>query len=248
MRHRFSHSTSPLRNLQVILLTTGLAQLGSNVAVLDSGATACTVKSEGGVVGLTPSQSVFTGFDQSGRHLVGDADGRIHLFAYEPNSPSSGAGTSSAAAAFLAAARGFLANCCSACLRALWSTADALTGSLSVHPGLLYELGIFSPALSGGSSPEFLGADHTATLDFRWLSGGLFPVLLSSSPCWSTTDACSASCVHPRHLLPALSGGSTPEFLGAGPSATLDFRWLYSGLFLALLLALRARTAAITLR
>ena len=144
MRHRFSHSTSPLRNLQVILLTTGLAQLGSNVAVLDSGATACTVKSEGGVVGLTPSQSVFTGFDQSGRHLVGDADGRIHLFAYEPNSPSSGAGTSSAAAAFLAAARGFLANCCSACLRALWSTADALTGSLSVHPGLLYELGIFS--------------------------------------------------------------------------------------------------------
>ena len=104
------------------------------------------------------------------------------------------------------------------------------------------------PAPSGGSSPEFLGADHTATLDFRWLSGGLFPVLLSSSPCWSTTDACSASCVHPRHLLPALSGGSTPEFLGAGPSATLDFRWLYSGLFLALLLALRARTAAITLR
>ena len=51
---------------------------------------------------------------------------------------------SPAAAAFLAAARGFLANCCSACLRALWSTADALTGSLSVHPGLLYELGIFS--------------------------------------------------------------------------------------------------------
>ena len=31
----------------------------------------------------------------------------------------------------------------------MWSTADALTGSLSVHPGLLYELGIIVAGMLG---------------------------------------------------------------------------------------------------
>ena len=50
------------------------------MAVVDSGATACTVRSDDGVTEMETSRSVFTGFDSKGSVLTGDVDGNLHLY------------------------------------------------------------------------------------------------------------------------------------------------------------------------
>ena len=59
----------------------------SGVAVVDSGATACTVNEIHSVCDIQPSMSVFTGFDAQGSKVAGDADGNLHLFAYDAVKP-----------------------------------------------------------------------------------------------------------------------------------------------------------------
>lgn len=58
------------------------------MAVVDSGATTCTINNTNSVCDMQPSMSVFSGFDASGEQVKGDADGKLHLYAYDPGDAS----------------------------------------------------------------------------------------------------------------------------------------------------------------